>query len=151
MKTQNILKLLLLTIVFFETTLSSAAATPAPTLTFSANPASIAMGSTAALTWSSTNTTTCVGAGGWNGSQALSGTFTTPALNSTTIYTLTCTGSDGSTVTQNATLTVTSSVVNAGSKMGVNISYINDWGDRQHTFIDAVSYTHLTLPTNREV
>ena len=138
MKTQNILKLLLLTIVFFETTLSSAAATPAPTLTFSANPASITMGSTAVLTWSSTNTTTCVGAGGWSGSQALSGTFTTPALNSTTIYTLTCTGSDGSTVTQNATLTVTSSVVNAGSKMGVNISYINDWGDRQHTFIDVM-------------
>ena len=152
MKTQNILKLLLLTIVFFETTLSAAAAatTPAPALTFSAGPSSIAMGSTSVLTWSSTNTSACIGAGGWRGAEALSGTFTTPPLNSTTIYTLTCTGLDGSTVTQNATITVTSSVVNAGSKMGINIGYVNDWGDRQLTFIDimkqARGFASLTCP-----
>ena len=138
MKTQNILKLLLLTIVFFGTTLPAAATIPAPTLTFNATPTSVTMGANSVLTWSTTNTTTCVGAGGWSGNQALSGTFTTPALNSTTIYTLTCTGLDGSAVSQNATITTTSAIVNAGSKMGVNISYINDWGDRQHTFIDVM-------------
>ncbi|MEI6544342.1 MAG: hypothetical protein WCL60_12560, partial [Methylococcales bacterium] len=162
MKAKNIIKLLFLSIVIFETTLSIAVTTPAPTpptipiptpaptLTFSANPTSIAMGSTSVLTWSSTNTSACIGAGGWRGPEALSGTFTTPPLNSTTIYTLTCTGSDGSTVTQNVTITATSSVVNAGSKMGVNISYVNDWGDRQHTFIDVMKqargFASLTCP-----
>jgi len=109
-----------------------------PTLTFSASSSSIAMGSTSVLTWLSTSTSSCVGAGGWRGAEALSGTFTTPALNSATIYTLTCAGLDGSTVTQNATITTTSSVVNAGSKMGINIGYVNDWGDRQLTFIDVM-------------
>ncbi len=150
MNAKKIIKLLFLSIVIFETTLSIAETTPAPALIFSASSSSIAMGLTSVLTWSSTNTSACIGAGGWRGPEALSGTFTTPPLNSTTIYTLTCTGSDGSTVTQNVTITATSSVVNAGSKMGINMGYVNDWGDRQHTFIDVMKqargFASLTCP-----
>ena len=110
----------------------------APTVSLTASPASIASGASSVLNWSSTNTTSCTASGGWTGTQALSGSFATPALTATTSYTLTCTGASG-TANQSATITVTSAAAaNAGSKMGINISWVNDWGDRDLTFIDVM-------------
>jgi hypothetical protein len=112
--------------------------TPAPTVSLTASPSSIASGASSVLNWSSTNATSCVASNGWTGTQALSGSFTTPALTTTATYTLTCTGSSG-TASQSATITVGSSTsANAGSKMGINISWVNDWGDRDLTFIDVM-------------
>ena len=78
---------------------------PAPTVTISANPTSIASGATSTLTWSSTNATSCTASGGWSGTKALSGTQTTGALAASTTYTLSCTGVGG-TIAQSATVTV---------------------------------------------
>jgi hypothetical protein len=74
----------------------------APTLTFGANPASIASGASSTLSWSSTNATACSGTGfsprGVSGSVSVS-----PTASAT--YSITCTGSGGST-TQSAAVVV---------------------------------------------
>lgn len=82
------------------------AGTPAPTVTISANPTSVASGGSSILTWSSTNATSCTASGGWSGTKATSGTQTLTNLTSTATYTLTCTGAGGS-ANNSATVTVT--------------------------------------------
>jgi hypothetical protein len=90
------------TSVFAATTGSAkfivlAGAAPAPTATISANPSSVAAGSPATLTWSSTNATACTASGSWSGSLATSGTQTvTPSAVGSYTYTLVCTGAGGS-------------------------------------------------------
>jgi hypothetical protein len=79
---------------------------PAPAVTMSFNPASIATGKSTTLTWSSTNATACTAGGAWSGNQAVSGTLTvTPAAAGSRTYTLMCTG-PGGTGNGSATLTV---------------------------------------------
>ena len=68
---------------------------PAPTLTLTATPPSIAYHGSSNLTWSSTNTKSCTASGEWSGTKPTSGTFTTLALTTTANYTLTCTGIGG--------------------------------------------------------
>lgn len=81
-------------------------ATAAPTVSLTANPASIASGQSSSLTWSSTNATSCTASGGWTGTRTTSGTQSvSPA--STMNYTLSCTGTGG-TAQQTATVTVSS-------------------------------------------
>jgi hypothetical protein len=70
---------------------------PAPTVTLSANPTTVASGATTALTWSSTNATSCTASGGWSGALATSGSRASAALTVATTFTLSCTGSGGST------------------------------------------------------
>ncbi|MDP2789049.1 MAG: hypothetical protein Q8O46_03305 [bacterium] len=75
-----------------------------PTVTMSVSPGYITTGSSATLTWSSTNATSCTASGGWSGTKGTSGTVSvTPTV--TTTYALTCTGTGGS-VTQSATVSV---------------------------------------------
>jgi kumamolisin len=91
---------------------------PAPTVTISASPATIAAGSSATLTWSSTNATACTASGAWSGTQATSGTSSvTPATNGSYSYTLTCTGSGGS-ASATATLSATLAEVTVTAKSG---------------------------------
>ncbi len=90
---------------------------PKPTVTLSLNSASITLGGSATLTWSSTNATSCTASGAWSGSQTTSGTQSeTPTAAGTDTYTLTCTGSGGS---GSASTTLT---VNALSAPAVTIS-----------------------------
>ncbi len=86
-------------------TVNIASSTPAPTVTISANPTSVAANGVSGLTWSSTNATTCTASGGWSGMQATSGTKQVGPLTASTTYTLSCTGSGGTTQ-QAATVTV---------------------------------------------
>jgi len=94
--------------------------TPAapPTVNISVNPASITVGQSTTLTWSSTLASSCSASDGWSGSQQPMGSATeTPTAAGTVTYTLTCTGtaSGGGTyggggsapsASQSATLTV---------------------------------------------
>ena len=85
--------------------LSIAAPTPAPTVTLTAAPASIVLGASSTLTWSSTNATSCTASGSWSGVEAVSGASAqTPSAVGTPSYTLACSGAGGS---ANATATVT--------------------------------------------
>ncbi len=70
---------------------------PAPTVSLSANPASVTLGASSTLTWSSTNATSCTASGAWSGTEATSGTAKeTPSAAGTATYTLGCTGQGGS-------------------------------------------------------
>ncbi|MCY0910316.1 FG-GAP repeat domain-containing protein [Massilia antarctica] len=80
--------------------------TPAPTVTLALNQSKITLGSSATLTWSSTNATSCTASGAWTGAQAISGTAAqTPTASGAPTYTLTCTGTGG-TINQSVALTV---------------------------------------------
>ena len=80
---------------------------PAASATITVQPATIALGQSATLTWS-TNGTGCTASGAWSGAQAASGTLVvTPSAVGTQTYTLVCAGgiySESS--SQSATLTV---------------------------------------------
>src|SRR5579863_2380619 len=91
------------------------AVTPQPVLTLSASPVSISKGSSATLSWSSTNATSCTASGGWSGSEPTSGSASTGALNSTTTFTLTCNGASGTTpASASATVSVQSGTGGGG-------------------------------------
>ena len=77
------------------------------TATISVTPATIALGQSATLTWS-TNGTSCTASGAWSGTQASSGTLVvTPTATGAQTYTLVCSGGIYSaSTTQSATLTV---------------------------------------------
>lgn len=81
--------------------------TPAPTVNITANPTSIANGTSSTLNWSSTNATSCTASGAWSGTKATSGSQSTGNLTSSKTYTLTCTGAGGS-ASDSATVTVAS-------------------------------------------
>jgi trimeric autotransporter adhesin len=77
----------------------------APTLEFTTPNLSITRGSTARLTWTSTNATTCSASGGWSGTKGTAGSVVVTPTETTT-YVLACTGPAGS-VSQSLTITVT--------------------------------------------
>jgi len=66
-----------------------------PTVSISASPATITSGSSATLTWSASNVSSCTASGAWSGSRATSGTLAV-SPTATATYTLNCTGSNGS-------------------------------------------------------
>ena len=106
---------------------------PAPTVTLTASPTSIASGGSSTLTWSSTNATSCTASGGWTGSKATSGTLGTGAITMPSSYSLTCTGTGGtsgvSTVLVNiiptATLVAAPSVIASGGSSTLTWSSTN--------------------------
>jgi hypothetical protein len=77
---------------------------PAPAVTLTASPLSIASGATTTLTWTTTAATSCVASDAWTGTKATSGTQTSGSLTVDSKFTLTCTGPGGSTA---ASVTVT--------------------------------------------
>jgi hypothetical protein len=81
--------------------------TPAPTVTIGANPTTVANGASSALSWSSTDATSCTASGAWSGAMATSGAQSTGALTTagSSTFTLTCTGAGGS-GTKSVTVTV---------------------------------------------
>ncbi|TSC70041.1 MAG: cytochrome C family protein [Parcubacteria group bacterium Gr01-1014_46] len=82
---------------------------PAPTLTFLANPASIASGGSSSLEWTVSDATSCTASGDWSGSKSATNGFhsqSTGALVSNKTYNLSCTGLGGTTSTS-ASVTVT--------------------------------------------
>ncbi|MDR3416272.1 MAG: hypothetical protein P4L83_08800 [Nevskia sp.] len=81
-----------------------------PTVTITATPASVAVGGSSSLTWSSTNVSVCSASGNWSGSQPTAnappsypvGPFNTAGVYN---YTLTCGGPNGS-ASSSTTVTV---------------------------------------------
>lgn len=79
---------------------------PVPTVTLAASPASVASGSAATLTWTSTNAASCTASGNWSGAREPSGSASTGPLTANSAFALTCTGAGGS-ATQSVNVTVT--------------------------------------------
>jgi hypothetical protein len=101
----------------------------APTASLAANPTAVVTGAASTLTWSSTNATSCAGAGGtFAGAKATSGSQSTGALTANTTYTLTCTGTGG-TSTATATVSIATGTVTVSPKA----ASITIWQTRQFT------------------
>ena len=85
--------------------------TPPPTVDIKANnsdgPITIDYNTSATLSWTSTNATSCQASGNWSGSKATSGSENTGNLISSKTYTITCTGPGGS-ATDSVTVNVSS-------------------------------------------
>ena len=81
------------------TTPPSTAASPgAPGITFTADPASVALGGFATLAWSSTSSSSCSGSGGlpgWPGAKATMGSQSVGPFDAGATFTLACVGSAG--------------------------------------------------------
>ncbi|MBU1956284.1 right-handed parallel beta-helix repeat-containing protein [Patescibacteria group bacterium] len=95
-----------------------------PTLTISVNPTAILSGEQTTVTWSSTNTTDCVGSLG--GAYPTSGSFPDNPASLPRTYTLTCTGPGGS-ITDSATVTEKSSSTLSLSVVDLNNVVVDDY------------------------
>jgi hypothetical protein len=85
----------------------------APTLSLAA--ASVSVGSSTTITWSSVNTTGCTATGSWSGAVATSGTQTiTPTVAGTDTYSLACTNAAGTSSSTSVSLTVTATNASSG-------------------------------------
>ena len=76
-----------------------------PTVTISANPATINQGQSSLLNWQSQNANLCYASVGWGGPKSLAG-FESVWPTSTTIYTITCTNSTNQPATSQTIVTV---------------------------------------------
>ncbi len=112
--------------------------TPPASATIAVQPATITLGQSATLTWS-TNGTGCTASGAWSGAQAASGTLVvTPSAVGTQTYTLVCRGGIyGESSSQSTTLTVNaasafsmSSLVSDGAVPAAttDANLVNPWG-----------------------
>jgi hypothetical protein len=90
--------------------------TPAPTVTLTANPVSVAVGGSTTLTWSSTNATSCNAAGStFAGAKATSGTEQVTNIQSSTSFSMVCSGAGGNSPATNASVSVSAvATANAG-------------------------------------
>lgn len=83
--------------VVFKATVSSIF--PLPTIDLKINGSdgtiSVPYNTSATLSWTSTNATSCSASGNWSGSKAISGSESTGNLTSSKTYNITCTGSGG--------------------------------------------------------
>ena len=145
---------------------SSASVTLAPTVNFSVSPSSITLGSSANLSWSTTNAVSCAPSGAWSGTTATSGTQgVAPTAASLSIpgfltYTLACQNSANATVSSNAVLTVTyptptGPLANVRSFIDTNTGGLYDpveESDIANSLTDLVVVANsITNPLNRAV
>ena len=116
---------------------------PRPAVTIAVNPASITVGQSATLTWSSTNATACTASGAWSGARAVAGSQTvTGATAGTSTYVLTCSGSGG-TAAGSATLTVISGPSDRLLPAQVRIQ--SDWGAGYCADVSVTNGTAATI------
>jgi len=74
---------------------ANVAVAPRPTVSITANPATVMSGATTTLTWSSANATSCTASGSWMGARGTSGSEITAPITAGSAFTLTCTGAGG--------------------------------------------------------
>jgi hypothetical protein len=108
---------------FIQTDAALALLPPAPP-TMALSPATVTVGGSATLSWSSVNTSSCSASGSWSGAQATSGSQSvTPASTGSYTYTLTCTGAGGSN-TNSALLTAKAVSTGGGGGGGLDAPWL---------------------------
>jgi hypothetical protein len=103
---------------------TGSATTIGPAVFLSASSASVSSGGPVVLTWSSTNANSCTAAGGWLGSEPISGSASLGTLSGTTTYTLSCTGPGGSSsqsVTVNVSIVTVSGLACSATSGGLTL------------------------------
>ncbi len=118
---------------------ASVLAPPGPaTVTLTANPATITLGESVTLTWSSSTGTSCSTGGAWTGPEPASGTTSVaPAAMGTATFTIACAGGAYSNASASASVTVnpasayslTALVADtAGMAANTDANLVNAWG-----------------------
>ena len=77
-------------------TVSVTVAAPPPTLSFSANPATVDQNGSTTLAWDSSDATDCTASGDWSGDMAVSGSQLVSGLTIDSQFSLVCNGPSGS-------------------------------------------------------
>lgn len=109
---------------------------PAPVVSISVSPAAIVQGSSATLTWSATNATTCTASGAWSGAMPSNGAMNVSPGVGTAKFSLSCSGGGGTgtksvSLTVNpppkplVTVTIVPSAINAGTTATLSWSVTN--------------------------
>jgi hypothetical protein len=88
---------------------------PLPTITFTANPATVTSGQRTTLQWNVVNAPGCTAGNAWSGSKATSGTEESAVLSANATFELSCSGPGGS---RSASVSVTVSPPSAGRRGG---------------------------------
>lgn len=95
---------------------------PAPTVTLTATPTSVAVGTSTGLTWTSQGATSCSAssnpAGAWSGTKATSGTEGSAAITGATTFTLRCTDAAGRSGEKAVSVTIAAAQNNGGGGGG---------------------------------
>jgi lysophospholipase L1-like esterase len=132
----------------------SVTAPPKPTVTLDLAPASIVVGGSANVIWSSTNATGCTASGAWSGTLPVNGNQSvTPVSAGTYTYKLTCTGAGGS-VSKSAGLSVsaapkpTATLSIAPSSIALGGSATAAWSSTNATACTASGAWSGTLPVS---
>jgi uncharacterized repeat protein (TIGR03803 family) len=107
-------------------------APPPPAISITTNPAAVALGNSATLTWNATNASSCVASNAWSSSVALQGSaIVTPTAQGELDYTLTCSGPGGTAVftytlqidpPASATISIAPTTINIGQTAVLNWS-----------------------------
>ena len=108
-----------------------------PKVNFRGTPNSVAYNGSTVFSWTTTNASSCKATGGWSGSRATFGKRRLTNLLATSDYRLVCTG-PGGTTKQAVTVNVAPVIFTVGSKLGINLTFMSDWGDRDLTFVDVM-------------
>ncbi len=139
MRIQNLLQIMLIPALVLPADGMAAVKTAAntPNVSLSASQTSVVYNGASTLTWNAANAQTCAASGGWSGAVSASGSKTVSGLTGTQTYTLTCTGSKGS-AASSVSIAVAAKPATGGTPVGINLSGISDWGDRQMTFVDVM-------------
>ncbi len=114
---------------------------PGATVSVSVKPATVTLGQSVVVSWSSNTGTSCTASGGWSGTLAASGSQTvTPTAAGTDTFTLNCTGGAYGGGTASANLAVTAAAATAfsltklvadtagGTAVTVDTNLVNPWG-----------------------
>ena len=118
-----------------SSTLTGTSVNVVPTATLNVSPLIVTAGSSATLSWSSSNATSCEASGGWSGAKTATGQ-TMLAISINTTYSMTCTGAGGASslvsatvnVVPTAVLTASPPVATAGSAVVLSWSSANATG-----------------------
>jgi hypothetical protein len=121
------------------------------TVNLTANPQQLAVSGSSTLSWNSSNATECQAAGGWSGSQPLTGSFVASGLTATSNYQLTCSGPSGSAVSMvevevlDGVLRWQAPTQNVdGSPLDDLAGYQVYWGTQSRAYTDSVTITSPT-------
>ena len=102
---------------------SSEPPVPGATITLSISDNQIYLGSSATISWSTSNATSCSASGSWSGSKAISGSeIVTPETAGGKSYTLTCSNSAGTSTSR----TVSTNVIGNAQGVVIGANYITN-------------------------
>lgn len=124
-----------------------------PTITFSANPTTVASGARSTLTWAAQNATGCAASGAWAGNKATSGSEQTAALTQASQFVLDCTGAGGTssrsiTVQVSGPATATVSISANPTSVPVNGTTTLTWSSANATSCTASGSWSGSQPTS---